>query len=1536
MPNKRNTYIGGMDQDTSNSKQDGTKYYKGVNIKVLSEEGSSSGNIENEDGNITSFNIPDTLGFWKIRFNNPENPSTGELSITLNNTSYSTGNVDNIEDLFSQLVGILSNTNNSNYKLIQRGQFIYIIPLTDNIITNVTGSAGLSDNNNTYEVEPQTGLKIIGWTTLRDDVILFTTNETSSAPDSAGQIWKFDYNPITKTINNIGSNNTLSLNDHLIYNNKLNFSTHWHIGTEAIGHYENSKTGRVYWTDEYNQLRTINALDPDLMGISPGDISIVSSVDLSIPVLDYVTSGGSLPNGAVVQYTYRLFNAGGGQTTFAPLCNPIPLGQFDPLSDSVGNRPWEADGDTTGTGDKSVTYNLTGLDPSYNYIEHVAVVTIGSSTTIYKFAEEAVPSDGTLTVTHTSTGDNIPITAEELAFLTRTFKRCKTITVKDKRLIAANLDTLDTTVDGWDSRAYRFNSVANGKTALLEDKEIPNVTLSAATSTPNWSSVPEEHDCINPYNSEPHLTSTFAVNTANQYKYQTDGVTLGGEGENVSYRFTTQDVSLKATASGAGSAGFAPNGDYNTIHYNRFNAAPYNNTADIQLNGEDRVSPGEYQSFLSPVVTNTFTGYARGEVYRFGVCFYDLSGNPFNVKWIGDIKIPEATEQVGSSFPYRITKSDIADSNLFDWNYPIQGQSIGIEFTLDLSNLLGLISGYEIVRVKRDVNNRTRLGTGIMTNFGLLDGDNFTGRRFPAKYNGIYVGANPLPSGPTGWQDSDVLEVQGNGATGTAIINDAPIFSYTAGLRTPAIISPTSILRQDSKYAHRNGDTIRTLGFYKDHYEAGTNYQKRNSDNHNGATDTILAGYNILGRAWETNSSCQEYKEIEKEAQIEMGDVLSSTDWHGPSDLGKTFANCSAGTRDGLNRYEDPAGVGGQKQVINIPTRFDYFSPTSNISSLPSTTPPFITPQVLQSLPSAGVLTTPVESIKSYWWREVSYDRTLANQYGGNTYEARSGNIYQSTGTFKSIKEWSNSSQTITAFGGDVYVNMFHYQFYELNYSSLNRGNFDVNDYKYHLGMCFPVESPVNIDYMDAGHFSDTDYLRGIGNVDSVGEATYTLGDHYTKENNTKQIYFPPDFIENTVEEHPHRIWASEPKLDGELLDSWRVFLTNNFTEVEGQYGEINKITTLRDRFFFFQDRAFGSASINDRSVINDENGVELSLGSGGILDDFGYISRNSGTKHKFSVIPTGSSIHYYDILLKKWMRYGQGNLPLSDVKGLHSFFLKNINSNILANDRILEGVGIHGVFDRVRNKVYMTFLDANTSSGTNVGNGAATGSGSSVLTDTETSATSDASNGASSASSSASDLSLGGSNGSSGSDVILGTSSETNYTICYNENSQAFEHFVDRIPYLYLENDGRLITTNSNLTTGYLEYEGNKNTFYGITYPSRLELIISPTADITSVFDTIEYKGEIFINDIDQPNLTMDTIQVINDHQDSGIISLTVGGNVIRKLRSWRTNIPRDASNNNPRIRDYYIKLILTHTPTNNERMILHDIITNYRITPH
>jgi len=1467
-----------MDQDTSKSKYDNAHYYKGTNIKILTEEGLSSGAIENEDGNKLLFKLPDTYATYRINYNDIENSTDGTLQLafidpTTNVTIVvNTTSTSSIENLYSQLKTLLQNIIDVDIKLYINNSYIYIVMISSNPFT-VYGTNGLSNITNTPYISSQTNLQIIGWGFLNEYIILFTTNETSSTPSSLGQLWKLEYDITTDTIINANSG-TLTVKDHLIYNNYLNFSTYWHIGNEVVTNYENSKVGKIYWTDEYNSIRSANILDPNLIALSPGSLDIISEVTMSTPVITKVDSSGSLPASSMVQFAYRLFNSSGNYTIFSPATNPLPLSDFNPSDTTNTDTYWKSDGSLPNTSsDKAVTYTINGIDTSFDIIEHYVIIDIQGIYTIYKFEEENVPSDGNLEIICSSIANATTITAEVFNALTRSFDKAKTITVKDKRLIAGNVSTNDNVLSGFDTRCYRFN---NSRAALLNDHELNSLTISG--TNPVYNTIPDDFDCINPYNADTNDTASL------QYKYQSDGVTMGGEGENISYKFKIQDIPLKRTVSGAEkNTDGTYSGYYDIDMVSKNSEAPiYSN---VQLNGIDRGLKDEFQDMKSPTMNMTFRGYARGEIYRFGIVFYDKSSNPFPVKWIGDIKFPEAYDIHSGSKnygkDYGVIKEFIAtatpsgsSSYFLDANYPIYGQQIGLEFTIDVSKIQDKISGFEIVRVKREPNDRTRWGTGIFNNFNYhydrLSASASTGGSFSTESDGSRAVIGSFASSD---KSNSNINVDVDGTQQSVFsLNDRPGYYYTSAANTATFICPTTFMRNESKYSFKTNDYLKTNGGYYYYNESGSQELGVNVANTAGSVVEANTLYSFA------RTSSPENRTIIKEQLLNPGDYLSpSNGWSGPTTHNVKFINASAASQDtgGGSRESGVAGIGGIKQAIELEnTNGSTYGWTKS--------------------ETGGVLSAGQQLL----YRECSYCRIISKQYGGDTFEDRSKSAYISTGELFPVKETSNLIITKDVFGGDVYLKQFAYNYCYMNWDQDSR--YAATNTKLHVGFSFPCEVPINVPYMTVYRYGNDTvrrFLSGVPSADPGSEPgsaiSYGITEHYTHENTIKQIYYPKDFINNFVSEHPNRLWASEKKIDGELLDSWNVWLPNNYSEVDGEYGQINKVTTLQNRLYFFQDRAFGVASVNDRSTIQDTSGTSLVLGNGGILDYFRYISRNAGTTQKFSVVPTGTSIHFFDVLLKKWMRIaGDGTRSLSDIKGMHSFFAK-FNDDILNNDRILQGVGIQGVFDKYKNKVYMTFLSAII--------------GSDTMTGISNNATSK-------------------------------QGAVTNhYTLSYNENLQVIESFYDYKPYLSLSGLGRFITLSPTFNEGWLHYKGNKNSYYGYIYPTTIELILNPLQNITCIFDTLEYKGEISISDVDQSNLTFDTIQALNDHQDSGTITLSPNSNVIRKFRSWRTNIPRDIkSSNNPRMRDYFLKLILVHTPNSNERMVLHDVELKYRPSIH
>jgi hypothetical protein len=79
--------------------------------------------------------------------------------------------------------------------------------------------------------------------------------------------------------------------------------------------------------------------------------------------------------------------------------------------------------------------------------------------------------------------------------------------------------------------------------------------------------------------------------------------------------------------------------------------------------------------------------------------------------------------------------------------------------------------------------------------------------------------------------------------------------------------------------------------------------------------------------------------------------------------------------------------------------------------------------------------------------------------------------------------------------------------------------------------------------------------------------------------------------------------------------------------------------------------------------------------------------------------------------------------------------------------------------------------------------------------------------------------------------------------------------------------------------------------------------------------------------------NETFTSIKIYNDYQTTGEIMLSPNDNIKRRFRTWRFNKIRGNTTNalNPRIRSDNIKIELKFTNTDNKKILIDNIITNY-----
>lgn len=166
--------------------------------------------------------------------------------------------------------------------------------------------------------------------------------------------------------------------------------------------------------------------------------------------------------------------------------------------------------------------------------------------------------------------------------------------------------------------------------------------------------------------------------------------------------------------------------------------------------------------------------------------------------------------------------------------------------------------------------------------------------------------------------------------------------------------------------------------------------------------------------------------------------------------------------------------------------------------------------------------------------------------------------------------------------------------------------------------------------------------------------------------------------------------------------------------------------------------------------------------------------------------------------------------------------------------------------------------------------------------------------------------------------------------TINFNELKNEFISLHSFKPSFYFNKGNLFLTTNNNNYQIYSHKEGIYNKYYDIYEPSYIIYNLNPNPLKECIFNNINFKSEVYLNNIDQFDKTITHIQCYNEYQDSGLIPLIFNrdSNIRRKFRDWNAFIPRQGRN---RIRGPYCKLKLQFNNDNNLKLILHDLILNY-----
>lgn len=730
----------------------------------------------------------------------------------------------------------------------------------------------------------------------------------------------------------------------------------------------------------------------------------------------------------------------------------------------------------------------------------------------------------------------------------------------------------------------------------------------------------------------------------------------------------------------------------------------------------------DYINYKGTQVENLYTGYFRGEVYRFAIVFFDKIGNPYFAFHLADFKFPDqhetayswrrlkqdgVTVSVSGNLSYAASPTnDYHNSNLNSTSIMTSAtyynssychlRVMGLEFGgIDVSAISDKISGFSIVRTDR---HKTILHQGVILPT-IKDSDNT--RPWPVAHQrvettgtgtliGVYKVGTPdqfysrpnqsilyapdcdfdSSAIPT-VQSADYLKIVGSCyKEGNTVNSDDSAASAQGGNWNAAHF--TYIDFQSTSHDDKSPCVVskwyRSYNEY--HNDNGETWRPRYG-NYASIENQYLFGFNETVNNYESSLDFENFVKYTTKA------------WENDEGFG-----------DGDHYY----GAGKATTILykhsvwDNGSAFSLFNYEINSSTYNKTT-------------QSGAL------ICNY--TRNSKDQPPTSAYGGLTASSLEQTIFYSTGHFQPINNSdfttpaTNIYNQIEVFGGDCYLDYFGFLRIYGNVQSPSSYNDDVS-----YGVVFPLESENNYSLRQAASsqnpmYTDVGSRPGTtqdpaGSVNAWGDGLFfNTGGNLIEEFNYNDVltfselttFFasPPVGFEN-INQFPVRWRHTQNKFYGDTVDTWRKFETNLYEDLIGVYGPITSSTFLFNQIYSFQETAFGRLRAFDRAALESETTDSLTTGVGPALDGIDYISTSSGNQHQWSLVNTGKGVYWLDVFNGKAMRFAQDGISyLSDLKGMHFYFEKE-SSFFLNKDNPANNEGILGAWNSKDREVLWTF----------------------------------------------------------------------------------------------------------------------------------------------------------------------------------------------------------------------------------------------------
>lgn len=301
-----------------------------------------------------------------------------------------------------------------------------------------------------------------------------------------------------------------------------------------------------------------------------------------------------------------------------------------------------------------------------------------------------------------------------------------------------------------------------------------------------------------------------------------------------------------------------------------------------------------------------------------------------------------------------------------------------------------------------------------------------------------------------------------------------------------------------------------------------------------------------------------------------------------------------------------------------------------------------------------------------------------AIHYSGKDMSSKQYDTYYGFGDYKAYL--SDGVNKINVFTGDTYTQIYEiegmYKAYDFNDDKSSLQSMQTIHY-------IPMESTIN-QYFDYGmnyrNTNNANLQAEAGEIKGVASQDRPVHQYNLiySDNGTSNDLYSPQSTERLENNYSQRICYSQLKTNGELLNSWNIFKPVDYIDVNSTYGELTDMLTAQDTLYFWQTKAFGKLSVNERSLVKDENSNLIQLGQGTVLQRFDYLSTKFGMRAQdMCKVNVDNDIYWFDYGNKCIAAYKATSGAYGGTRMSVLDFTESCNVKTLIQTNITDNIGV-------------------------------------------------------------------------------------------------------------------------------------------------------------------------------------------------------------------------------------------------------------------